>query len=102
MVKNKIAEKYLNLIRPYTDGQKSASEFMHKYLYEFKHEDITTSDVEFETLNNLFFAAEAYCDDPELRGKHDIGKKQLLKEAAYARRELEELLNEMEESDSTE
>ncbi|PSP84551.1 hypothetical protein BRC96_05385 [Halobacteriales archaeon QS_6_64_34] len=96
------AEKYLRLIRAYTDGHKTASEFMREYLSEFKEENIDKSDAEFEILNNLFFAAEVYCDDPELRGKHDIGERQLFKEAAYARKELKELLQECEGTDSKE
>lgn len=103
MAKDRTAKKYLNLIRSYTDGQTAAAEFMHEYLDEFKHENITTSDEAFEILNNLFFACDAYChntDPQEVRG--GIGEKQFFKEAAYARRELEELLNEMDDSDSTE
>jgi len=93
MVDRQTTEKYLRLIRAYTDGHKTSSEFMHEYLSEFKNEDIALSDPEFDILNSLFFAAEVYCDDPELRGKNDIDEQQLFKEAAYAERELIELIN---------
>ncbi|KAA9404657.1 hypothetical protein EGO51_18245 [Haloarcula hispanica] len=97
------ANKYLDLIRSYTDGEIEASEFMHTYLTEFKedYQDVAP-DEPYEVLEQLFFACDVYCDDPELRGKHDIGERQFFKEAAYARRRLEEMLNEMEESGSNE
>jgi hypothetical protein len=97
-------KKYLELIRPYTDGEIEVSKFMHTYLTEFKekYHDIPP-DEPYEVLETLFFAYDAYChntDPEEVRG--GIGEKQFFKEAAYARRELEQLLDEMEESDSTE
>lgn len=96
-------KKYLELIRSYTDGEIGASKFMHTYLTDFKEDyhDVPP-DEPYEVLEPLFFACDAYCpntDPKKVRG--GIGEKQFLKEAAYARRELEALLDEMEESDST-
>ncbi|WP_195156619.1 colicin immunity domain-containing protein [Haloarcula sp. CBA1127] len=104
MSANERAEKYLDLITSYTNGKMESSEFMHRYLTEFKQDyhDVP-ADEPYEVLEPLFFACDSYCphtDPQEVRG--GIGEEQFFKEAAYARRELEELLDEMEESGSTE
>ncbi|WP_188853929.1 colicin immunity domain-containing protein [Haloarcula argentinensis] len=101
---NERAEKYLDLITSYTNGEMESSEFMHRYLTEFKEDyhDVP-ADEPYEVLEPLFSACDRYCPDTDpqkVRG--GIGEEQFFKEAAYARRELEELLDEMEESGSTE
>ncbi len=89
---NKIAKKYLHLIISFTDGAKTASEFESEYLAEFKQEDDEMPEKIFEPLNSLFFAADAYCEDPELRDQHDIGDEEFLEEAVSAQRKLEQLI----------
>ncbi|MDS0255763.1 colicin immunity domain-containing protein [Haloarcula argentinensis] len=85
---NERAEKYLDLITSYTNGEMESSEFMHRYLTEFKEDyhDVP-ADEPYEVLEPLFFACDRYCPDTDpqkVRG--GIGEEQFFKEAAYARR----------------
>lgn len=96
MESNDLALKYLQLLRDYTDGRMSGSEFMHEYLSEFKDDDVTeTPDDVYEILDSLFFACDSYSPDvdPE-KIIGGIGEDQFFKEVAYARKDLEELLQE--------
>ena len=91
------ATEFLRLLREYTDGRVSGAEFMHEYIAAFKREDpgTETTDEVYEALNALFFACDPFCpdEDPE-RIIGGIGEDQFFREAAYARKVLEELLDE--------
>ncbi|MCU4802357.1 colicin immunity domain-containing protein [Halobacteria archaeon HArc-gm2] len=100
---DQIAEMYLELIRSYTDGRMTAKEFMHEYIDAFKHvAHEPPTDERYDVVESLFFACDEYCDDPELDVTFSIGEDQFFEEAAYARRDLEALLNESEDSESAE
>ena len=92
MNEEEIVEKYRGLIRSYVDGKISAAEFSQSIINEFKNEDPGLSDETFSSLQSLFGAADAYCEDPDLRGDWEIDEDQLMDEIREIEDQLESRL----------
>jgi len=88
MDKKETIKKYLELIRQFTAGEIAASEFSLEYIETFKAEEKLPDDALFEPLNSLFAEADAYCEDPELRGKRDINEEELMEAARVTEKTL--------------
>jgi hypothetical protein len=93
MREDKIAEKYLSLVRKFTSGDQTASEFSTEYMSEFLDEQAGLSDDLFWILQNLFAEAEAYCEDPALRDEDDNDEQELLTAARAGENDLERWLD---------
>jgi hypothetical protein len=86
-----LIRKYRDLIQEYLTGEISASEFSLSYLEEFKNEESGLSEETFRILQNMFAEADAYCDDPDLRGELDIGEDELRETAIETKHKLDQL-----------
>lgn len=69
---------YMKMLEDLEGGRISAADFQLKYLKAFKNDTTDWSEEEFEILNNeVFWAAEAFCGDPDLRDEDDIDEQQM-------------------------
>jgi hypothetical protein len=57
---------YLRLLEDFTSQRLSARDFERTYLRMFKGDTIIRPGEEYEILNDLFSAADAFCDDPSI------------------------------------
>ncbi|ELZ85529.1 hypothetical protein C453_06928 [Haloferax elongans ATCC BAA-1513] len=87
-----IIQKYSKLIQRFIQNETTASEFSDEYLDEFIEEDGEFSEETYEILQNMFAEAEAYCENPELRGERDIGEAELRNVATETATKLEQRL----------
>lgn len=76
MSDKEVVEEYIALIRQYTDRDAEAEEFSRMYLNTFKNEHRAYSEETYHILQNMFWAADAYCGDPELRNEDDIDEEE--------------------------
>lgn len=102
MKEEKVIRKYLQLIRSFTQGEETATEFGHRYIGEFKQDEWETNDETYRIIESLFFGADAYHEDPKLRGKYGIDAEKFSDEALEAQRKLEARLAEMNDSEDPE
>jgi hypothetical protein len=63
----RMVARYKALISDFICGRVSAPDFESKYLQLFKTDTSKAADIEFNVLENLFFAIDDYVADPELR-----------------------------------
>lgn len=80
MTKDKL-DPYVQLMKSFVENEIDANEFERRYLSMFKSDTNSWTEAEYESLNNLFAALDAFCAKPELRDEHDIDEEQL-REAA--------------------
>ena len=85
----------MRLIQSYVEEEITAAEFSRSYIDEFKDEDPGLSDETFSILQTLFGAADAYCEDPDLRGEWEIDEDQLKDEIFEIEKQLESRLEEI-------
>jgi len=102
MADEQVINSYLGMIRSYTQGDETASEFSHRYINEFPWGESEMSEDTYRTVEDVFFAADAYHEDPELRGKYGIDEEEFLEEVLEAQRKLEDRLAEMDDSEQSE
>lgn len=83
----KYRKKYILLIEKLLSKKITTEEFEKLYLKEFKSETDNLSNKEYEILNNLFHAVDAYCGDKDIANYNqedpfrDISEEELLREA---------------------
>jgi hypothetical protein len=77
MPKGKIPEIYSELVKEFLRGEMAADEFSLAVLGEYKRERRFFDEAESAVMNQLFYAAEDYCGDPELRDEGDLDEQQL-------------------------
>ncbi|MEM9859820.1 MAG: colicin immunity domain-containing protein, partial [Bacteroidota bacterium] len=91
-----ILDKYISIIKKFTDGEMKASDFERRYIEMFKSE-VELQGRLFDVLNQLFSDVDAYCGNPEIANYnkedpfHDIDENELLSQAKYSLRELQEM-----------
>lgn len=102
MEDDQVINSYLKMIRSYTQGEETASEFSHRFINEFPLGESEMSEDTYRTIEAVFFAADAYHEDPELRGKYGIDEEEFLEEVVEAQRKLEGRLAEMGDSEQSE
>ncbi|WP_396610546.1 colicin immunity domain-containing protein [Haloferax sp. S1W] len=95
MSDKEIIQKYSQLIQQFIQNEKTAREFSDEYLDEFIEEDGEFSEETYQILQNMFAEAEAYCEDPELRGQRDIGEAELRSVATETATKLEQRLKDI-------
>lgn len=69
---------YIELLRNFGQHNISSTEFENKYLNLYKGDATDWPPAEFEILDELFGAVDAFCSSPELREENDIDESQLL------------------------
>ena len=97
MNEQEIIQKYRDIVQRYTDEEVSATEFSLQYLDVFKNEESGLSEKTYQILQNMFAEADAYCEDPELRGEWEIGEEELREAALETTAALEQRLEEIEQ-----
>ncbi|MGC2653590.1 MAG: colicin immunity domain-containing protein [Mycobacterium sp.] len=81
--------KYKDLILSYVNRKISAEQFESAYLELFKHDTDQVLGVQFNILENLFFAIDDFVADPELRAAvHGLNEEDLRKHALEAYQQL--------------
>lgn len=68
---------YETLIEEFSQRKIDAAEFEERYLSLFKADSTDWKDDEFEILDGLFGAVDAFCPDPNLREEEDLDENQL-------------------------
>lgn len=68
---------YMNLLQCFGQKEITAVEFEKKYLELYKNDPTDWSEGEFEILDGLFGAVDAFCSDPDLREEDDLDEVQL-------------------------
>jgi len=86
-VQHDLAE-YQDIINRFVSGRLGVAEFETGYLRMFKEDSTLWPDAEYEILNDLFGAVDAYCEDPALRQPFSLDEEQLRAEARDALRAL--------------
>ena len=76
--------EYQDIINRFVDGQLGVAEFQSGYLRMFKQDSTIRADAEYEILNDLFRAVDAYCDNPAFRLPFSFDEEQLRAEARKA------------------
>ena len=83
--------EYQDLISRFVSGRFGVAEFETGYLRMFKEDSTIWPDAEYEILNDLFSAVDAYCENPALRQPISLDEEQLRAEARDALRALASL-----------
>lgn len=68
---------YVRLIDAFCRHEIGGAEFERQYLLLFKTDDTDWANDEFEVLDGLFAAVDAFCADPSLREDGDLDENQL-------------------------
>ena len=68
---------YVTLLETFCNHEMEAAEFEKQYLSAFKADESDWADDEFEVLDELFAAVDAFCADSELRDDEDLDEDQL-------------------------
>ena len=84
--------EYLQVINLFLSGGMKTADFERRYLQMFKDDSTIRPDEEYEVLNALFSAVDAYCGDAALRDAYSLDEQQLRAEAQSASRSLTGLL----------
>ena len=80
--------EYQDIINRFVSGRLGVSEFEMRYLRMFKEDSTLWPSAEYEILNGLFSAVDAYCENPDLRQPFSLDEEQLRAEAQAALRAL--------------
>lgn len=83
--------EYQDLIDRFVGCRLGVAGFESGYLRMFKEDSTMWPATEYEILNDLFSAVDAYCDDPALRQPISLDEEQLRAEAQKALRALASL-----------
>lgn len=75
----------------FSSGRRSAEAFERQYLDLFKSDGALRAPEIFNAVEDVFFAVDEYCGDPELRGEYDIDEDQLRDRVLAALRTLANL-----------
>jgi hypothetical protein len=70
-------ERYADLLSRFTGDQLGAGDFEKQFLTLYKNDASRWSDAEFDVLDSLFAAVDAYTPDPSLRDEGDLDENQL-------------------------
>ncbi|TDQ55401.1 colicin immunity domain-containing protein [Actinorugispora endophytica] len=68
---------YADLARSYVEGEIEARAFETAFLRLFKTDERLFGPADYEALEELFWAVDSYCADPELRDERDLDEPQL-------------------------
>lgn len=75
---------YIELMYRFCERKITASEFEEKFLTLYKNDPTNWSSVEFQALEEVFGAVDAFCADDELRDEDDLDEEQLLSQVAIS------------------
>lgn len=74
---HRTVDEYVNLLQAFSVGRLGASRFERRYLDLFQSDATFHPPDVFGPIENVFFAVDAYCGDPDLRDEYDIDEEQL-------------------------
>ena len=77
MSTDKIPPVYADLAKRFLDGELTADDFSLAVVRTYKRENSFFDEAEARIMNQLFYAAEGYCGDVELRDESDLDERQL-------------------------
>ncbi|WP_258949003.1 colicin immunity domain-containing protein [Lentzea californiensis] len=69
---------YVALASALVSGELAPQDFQDQYLELHRHDENVYGDERHEVLNILFYAAETYCADPNLRDAQDTDERGLV------------------------
>ena len=73
---------YESLLTSFIDGKIQPVQFEKDYINLFQDHNSELTEAEHKIVEEMFFAVDDFCADPELREEGDLDEKQLLKEAS--------------------
>ncbi len=74
---DRVPEVYVDLAKRFLNGEVTAGDFSLAVVREYKREETFFRDATAQAMDKLFYAAEGYCDDPEIRDEDDFDELQL-------------------------
>ncbi len=75
----------------FSSGRKPVETFERQYLDLFKSDSAFRTSAIFNAVEDVFFAVDEYCGDPDLRDEYDIDEEQLRERVRAALRVLADL-----------
>ncbi len=70
-------DEYVSLMDAFSGGRLPVDVFERRYLDLFQSDQTMRGEFIFRTIEDVFFAVDEYCGDPDLRGEYDIDEDQL-------------------------
>lgn len=77
MPSSDVPDVYVELAKRFLDGELTADSFSLAIVKVYKREESFFGETETQALNQLFYAAEDYCGDVEIRNDGDLDERQL-------------------------
>lgn len=87
-MKSEIIADYLNLIGQFLNNELAALDFMFAYLEMYKNDKRWGGEDLYEILNDLFYGADEFEDDPTIVGEGCINEAEFREAAELAYRQL--------------
>jgi Bacterial self-protective colicin-like immunity len=93
-MKHDVCAQYMELLDKYLARRITSAEFEENYLVLFRNEPADAGlPLSISTIiDELFYAVDAYCEDPSIRDEDDIDEHQLRESAQIAHKKLKEEL----------
>ena len=70
-------DEHIELMEAFLSGRLSVDRFERQYLDLYSSDATLRGDAIFRVIDDVFFAVDEYCGDPDLRGEYDIDEDQL-------------------------
>jgi len=84
-------DEYVSLMDAFAGGRIPVDVFERRYLDLFQSDQTMREEFIFRTIEDVFFAVDEYCGDPDLRDEYDIDEEQLRERVRTALRVLADL-----------
>jgi hypothetical protein len=78
MPTDEVPDVYVDLAKRFLNGELTADDFSLAVVRTYKREKSFFDEAEAQAMNKLFYAAEGFCGDVELRDEGDLDERQLL------------------------
>ena len=84
-------DEHVDLMEAFMSGRLPVDRFERQYLDLYSSDATIREDAIFRAIDDVFFAVDEYCGDPDLRGEYDIDEEQLRERVRTALRTLAKL-----------
>lgn len=84
-------DEHVDLMEAFLSGRLPVDRFERQYLDLYSSDATIRGDTIFRIIDDVFFAVDEYCGDPDLRGEYEIDEDQLRERVRAALRALADL-----------